>query len=271
MTESQQWVPLTLSNTKNLPSGYYTIEDENIIILDDEIFGPSLPKGRFIVREVAGTSAATHASGITVSQYFPNAPAGTDGSGGVTVDNTVDPPFAASTIIAAGSSETAPGEATLSAVTIYQASVTLTDAQIKALPTSAVEVVPAPGAGSALIFIGALLTIDAAAAAYYNGDDVVVTTLNLRYGTADASAYVADVGGDHFLTYHGVKTISLGPSGNSGGPGGSNVQQYAQNIANAAIKVGAVNLDDMSASSDFTLGNAANTLKVTVWYGVVDL
>lgn len=63
-----------------------------------------------VQRGYLGTARAAHSQGATVSVE----PAiGGGGSGGVTVDNTVDPPFSASTIIAAGATESAPDEATL--------------------------------------------------------------------------------------------------------------------------------------------------------------
>jgi hypothetical protein len=62
-------------------------------------------------RGVGTTSAASHLSGATVEPLSPGSTGG--GGGGVTVDNTVDAPFSVTTLVALGSTESAPDEATL--------------------------------------------------------------------------------------------------------------------------------------------------------------
>jgi hypothetical protein len=52
-----------------------------------------------VERGVAGTTAATHSNGATLTQYYPDAVGGVGGSG-VTVDNGTDPPEAVTTLVA---------------------------------------------------------------------------------------------------------------------------------------------------------------------------
>jgi hypothetical protein len=66
------------------------------------------PQGRSFLRDywsvdrgVAGTTAATHSNGATLTQYYPDAAGGVGGSG-VNVDNGVDPPAAVTTLVAPG-------------------------------------------------------------------------------------------------------------------------------------------------------------------------
>jgi hypothetical protein len=51
-------------------------------------------------RGVAGTTAASHSSGASLTQYYPDA--ATVGGSGVTVDNGVDAPAAVTTLVAPG-------------------------------------------------------------------------------------------------------------------------------------------------------------------------
>jgi len=268
VSADQEWLPLSDADSLSLASGFYTIDSENVKIENgphpaSSVSNP-IPKynGRRVQRGVGGSTAASHTSGATLTRYYPEAPGGT-GSGGVTVDNTVDPPFAASTIVAPGATESAPDEATLSTVTIYQRTVTILDADIKTLPTLAVELVPALGADKVLRLIGATqvlhlvgdyIGVDASATmALVNEDSTYVSqtlkvgdTLFFDYGApADLIStftprirFSTDVYEDipNFLTADQALTISVGNSG-----------------------------------VDFTGGDPANTLTVVVWYGVVDL
>src|SRR5688572_6617360 len=71
---------------------------------------------------------------------------------------------------------------------VYQSSVTLTDAQIKALPTSSVEIVSAPGANRMNVLVQALLVpnFSVAYASVGNG------SMSLRAGSTDVSNSVVN-------------------------------------------------------------------------------
>ena len=112
---SKDWLPLSEADALSLPAGYYTIDSEDVDVQGIHFTGTrttTKANGRWVKRGYAGSTAASHTSGATLTRYYPEAPGG---EGGVTVDNTVDAPFTASTIISAGATESGPDEATLAA------------------------------------------------------------------------------------------------------------------------------------------------------------
>lgn len=148
------------------------------------------------------------------------------------------------------------------------ATVTLNDAQIKNLPTTPFEIVPAPGVGKVATFFAAVLIIDTTAGAYDN------------IGPAPAYAYIGRSTGAR-LSDHLYKTLMLQESGSV---------QYAvlsfghDNDADPSITVlnsvdgglsghenQSITLNAVNVEGNFTAGNAANTLRVTVYYMVLDV
>lgn len=131
------------------------------------------------------------------------------------------------------------------------ASVTLTDAQIKALPTTPVQIMAAPGANKVINVINIFNYLDATAGAYGN-----ITN-------AEPSTYYDGTGGN----------ISFGGDLDMENPVKSFVIQPLPGILD--ITEDAINKGVMyyleNGASNYTGGNAANTLKVTVYYTVVDL
>lgn len=153
---------------------------------------------------------------------------------------------------------------------VCKASVTLTDAQIKALPTSAVEIVAAPGAGQMLVPIRAVLSFRwtanytniastaAIGVTHANGYGMLTSLFqqpssqigNLLANDENALAILAPL---MEIDFTGQK-----PYGQQFWPGA---------FENLNLTIGGYN----GFSGNFTGGDAANTLLVTVYYLVVDL
>jgi hypothetical protein len=112
---TQSVIPVT--GTAPITGSYFTLDSEAIRFL-----GTSRgPDGRSFLRDywsvdrgVAGTTAASHSGGATLTQYHPDAAGGT-GSGGVNVDNGTDPPAAVTDFVMPGAVIT-DGSADLSGV-----------------------------------------------------------------------------------------------------------------------------------------------------------
>lgn len=157
---------------------------------------------------------------------------------------------------------------------VYSRTTTLTDAQFKALPTTPTEVVPAPGAGKMIRWVTAHIDFDATAGAY---TFPVGALLQLCYDQGlgnplEASGWVSLSA----LSTGAVTAVSQFPpsTGASFGYDWDNTQFYfvsgwSQGTAYAdkALLVG----DIYAGVADYTGGSAANTVKVTVIYTVLDL
>jgi hypothetical protein len=162
------------------------------------------------------------------------------------------------------------------AIVIGKRITTLTDAQIKALPTTAVEIVPAPGAGKALKMIACLCLLKHAAGAYGNiADNMCGVGINIDGRISS----VGDWGwliGDNSDPIGGYIEISPGAAV------GLKVQSYAHtlitgagyysDLGNRNMTISGHNWD--SSGNDlgvWTGGNAANTLDVIVFYTIISL
>lgn len=125
--------------------------------------------------------------------------------------------------------------------------VTLTDAQIKALPTTAIELVPAPGAGKVVVPIKFVLIFNNDAGAYGNADQLPhLDTNGFSYGDD-----IIDPAGLSSIYSHALDGM---PSGNPG------------DLENQPIM-----LKTTGNVGNYTGGNAANYLKVTTLYIVVEI
>lgn len=146
--------------------------------------------------------------------------------------------------------------------------VTLTNAQIKALPTTPVQILAAPGASKIIFPMAAWLRANWAA----------------DYTNIDAGAIVKLLINTEILTtlnntvISGVTQLLAG-----GGPDGSNVFLIGRQHINATNMFGTSGIYDSDAANKpltievtngalgaFTGGHASNTLKITVYYVVVD-
>lgn len=139
---------------------------------------------------------------------------------------------------------------------VLSRTVTLTDAQIKALPTTEVEVVPAPGPGLIVVPVVALLFLTSTAD-YTNQD---TPSFNIVWPAGDATIY-ADGGlldsTNRFVALHGASFDVAG-------------SQYGfafNSVVNTALSIDGNN----GVAGNFTGGNAGNSLRVTVLYTVIDV
>jgi hypothetical protein len=159
---------------------------------------------------------------------------------------------------------------------IYPATVTLTNAQIKALPTTGITLVAAPSAGSRIKVLGATLVARFTAGAYTN---VNVTTASLPIQASSGAWLVSPILNDSgssqadltgfFGAFNIVADLAV-PSFFPNGTGGWT--QYALTTTVANVDGLAVQLKmDNNGSGNLTGGNAANTLKVTLYYSVETL
>ncbi len=149
------------------------------------------------------------------------------------------------------------------------ASVELTDAQIKALPTFSsgyIELVPAPGANKVLLLAYAVLKWNITGGAYTNisADNTIV----IAFG--DFAGYASNLSTIPVDDVDRITILSQPSFVDGRGSWAGFLDAYvngveATNVINQPLKLASDN------TGDFTGGNAANTLKVTVYYVVVDL
>jgi hypothetical protein len=145
---------------------------------------------------------------------------------------------------------------------VLSASVTLTDAQIKALPTALAELAPAPGAGQMLYPLGAVLVMRSVAI-YTNRDAALSLGLIINgWGVRSWSNEVCST----FLSWgpNSVVVLPLSPVNEIVGGNLEGAEELSQ-FENQALTLGCNN----GVLGDFTGGNAANTMDVTVQYSVV--
>jgi len=150
---------------------------------------------------------------------------------------------------------------------VSRAAVTLTNAQIKALPSTQVELVPAPGVNFAIAVMSMGCRLNTVAGAYTNVD--ANGQLIGAYGNWDNDA-TASLKTSGILDHAGWEAFWV-----VGGISLPNVAAYTSvllaesgalsDVENAPIKLAASN------AGDYTAGNAANTLKVTVFYATFDV
>jgi hypothetical protein len=149
---------------------------------------------------------------------------------------------------------------------LLSATVELTDAQIKALPTG-FEIISAPGVGKILFPVAANFVLNIAGV--YTGD-AASASWNLIYSTTTdyVSAFVQSatiltnglgIKSGMFLIPYSKPSVSFDDASTT----------IPNNVdrSNLGISI----KDDWNGSSPYTGGNAANTLKVTVYYVEIDL
>lgn len=150
---------------------------------------------------------------------------------------------------------------------IQKRTVVLTDSQIAALPTTAVEIVPAPGVGKAIELLQAFVVGNWVVADHYtNVADEGFLSFALWYGDFE---------------YMGSDWGDISPFGNTINkpmwrflpwvPLGVSVTRTLDLSANYIDNLPIYAMVTNGANGNFTGGNSANTLTITIYYLVVDL
>jgi len=133
------------------------------------------------------------------------------------------------------------------------ASVTLTNAQVLTLRATPVTIVAAPLASKAIVFIGAAITVDGTAGAFTE------STANLGFKMVDGSGVqvATTVESTGFMDQAGIMHTRATPK--------------LDPIMTAAQVAGKALVLHNLGGGEFGGGNAANTMKVTVYYDLVDI
>lgn len=160
---------------------------------------------------------------------------------------------------------------------IFHNPVSLTDEQIKALPTTPVELIPAPGANKILVPLMAIVRNNTSAGAYTNVNSQC--QIEFRWSIGSTSPLNA------FLNLPGVVTetdLLLGatnyvwqiglrqfPAIEEGSETGYNTLNFAESaqVINRALQLHALN----DANGDFTGGHANNAIHITIFYAIIDV
>ncbi len=161
---------------------------------------------------------------------------------------------------------------------MLQTQVTLTDAQIKALPTTPVTLIAAPGAGKLLVFHGALIKKSTAAGAYTNlslpatQPLVAIYISNMSNPTAplgNSSASTPNLTLLTALMAADTNGFWITPSANIYYSAGNAFIESSQNYATTDINTTLI-IKATNGAGNFTGGNAANTWVVTVFYSIIN-
>lgn len=154
---------------------------------------------------------------------------------------------------------------------VQSATVTLEDEDIKALPQTHFEIVPAPGAGKMLLLIGGMAQLNVPTTAYTLALGASEPQIGVCYESVVgylASAYINQ--GD-MLTNGGVYMTPIAPKLIRGVAG-----DYTNVISTTQVGVTedqafSLKDDDNDGGDPYEGGDPANTLTITVFYIVVDL
>ncbi len=214
---------------------------------------PTTAQGDILYASAANTLSAL-AKNATATRYLSNTGA-------------TNNPAWAQVALTTGVSGTLPvgngGTGTTSAPKVYSATFSFTNAQIKALPSTYLEVVAVPGATQFLCFHYAAFYIDATAGAYTNVDGGPLSGFAITYGdwVSEASLFT-DTWGGSSVGY------MLAPYANAvNNSSGSNLYPTTNYAAAGTTNFKLISWND---PGDFTGGNAANTLKGSVAYSIFD-
>jgi hypothetical protein len=162
----------------------------------------------------------------------------------------------------------------LPVVIVYQRKTTLTDAQIKDLLNTPIEVVPAPGAGKSIMVHSAIIKLDFTAGTY---TDVTDASWQLFYDNWKPASGMIFVG-DALFVSEGEGIIGKIPphelEAGAGGFAGAILTNTARSLTSTQVDNKAVSIAESGfayAGTGYTGGHANNTVEVTVFYSIVDL
>jgi hypothetical protein len=141
---------------------------------------------------------------------------------------------------------------------IIETSLTLTDAQIKALDTTPIQIIPAPGSGKFIQVLGWAALIDLTGGIYTNVDAAAALFLDNSALTASFAAHSKD----GLFNGSAAQRMAHMAGGTTSSTSETSVPYSA--LDNQAVYVATAN----NAMGDFTGGNAANSLTVYVTYQV---
>lgn len=235
-----------------------------------------------IVRGVGDTTAAAHASGVELVPYveaFGTSAFVEPGGGAIAVTGTVSGSVPAATGLELEGTVTDEGGGVAgyspgTAQALLSDTTTLTNAQIKALPTTAIELIAAPGAGFMLVPISAVARLTWVAD-YTNIDAGCQLAVTQESGAATNPVFLTileenpDIGVSGLLALGDSSFAIFGPR-MWGAAAASNFVHASGgwntfSVENLPLYLRATN----GVSGAFTGGDAGNSLKVTVIYTVI--
>jgi hypothetical protein len=151
-------------------------------------------------------------------------------------------------------------------VAIYKRKVTLTDAQIKALPTTSIDLVDAPGAGKMILPHAVRYVLNNEAGAYTNLDGTTCLLVTKVGGLILNSVYDENAEGNFGAAYKWFMICMLSQNVIGGAT-------YAYSVGatpteNEPLKL--VLANGSPSIGDLTGGHADNSMKITVFYSIVD-
>lgn len=143
-------------------------------------------------------------------------------------------------------------------ITVGAEKIILTDAQIKALPSAPITLVPAPGVGKIIYYLNGAWRLDNVAGAYTNVNSLGVA-LQVDTITAGDAAQI-----ETYLANEDTSPYIF--SANS-----TNAIWEAVLQSDLENKPLILTVTNGAPGGDFTGGNAANTLSITIYYVIIDV